>query len=682
LLFWAEGGGVSADAQKEKLSTLLEWKVPKRLCGSPGHAWLYQGRTELAVSVVAPLVQHYKAWQDGKTDKQVHSLFLVLSGPGTGKSRMLDEMKGLLRTAAERSGNRELVSRMKKAYEFRVTFENGTSSLGPLLDEENPESDVSFRMLYQLAKDRTDWLLFAHELKQSYRELPVTIGMVVDILAKLEQIDDVKDMTVILCVDGLQKLENEDRSKTCAFYRVLTSICLFLNSSRAFAVCVCSATVHKPLEEALADSTQKRWFLLPPSLRGHEILSTRTRMEAQLVDDMGGHGRALEALQEVLNLHCGDSSEEVDPAAIVDEVYAALKHQYGDVFGFPLFHDPTNCQEVLAAVLSRRTYDVLEPIGHTGVTVDALRSYGLIRWTSEGRLECAFILLLALMKKLPKKVGEVDNFDEHITRSVLVWQRFEQFVAFYRRVKSIAFCGTSVALSDFHAGARFGSIDGIWIYEPHPRMVVEAVRQHDTKSISEDLPLFTNRDGGVKLSEMKTIVINGASASSGDVFTRVRLVGSQQVECNEVIQCKLFQTKQKMNNATYQKELAKGVKGDLDVFLLITSAQLSDDVALPPRCGVVSKDEFLEYFGPFASRAYRSLLEPPNINTASYRELRLIEGVGDATARSIIEEKKRGRFSSHEDAVTRLDLSKKRKIAAALGALLYDGEGQEVESQL
>jgi len=104
--------------------------------------------------------------------------------------------------------------------------------------------------------------------------------------------------------------------------------------------------------------------------------------------------------------------------------------------------------------------------------------------------------------------------------------------------------------------------------------------------------------------------------------------------------------------ATYEKEQAKGVEGNSDVFLLITSAQLSADVALHPRCGIVSKDKIRQYFGPFASRAYRSLLDPPNINTASYRELRLMEGVGDATAKFIIEEKNIRRFSSHEDAVS------------------------------
>lgn len=139
---------------------------------------------------------------------------------------------------------------------------------------------------------------------------------------------------------------------------------------------------------------------------------------------------------------------------------------------------------------------------------------------------------------------------------------------------------------------------------------------------------------------MNTIVINGTSASDGDLFMRVQLaVGGQQVQCNEVIQCKLLQTNQKVNEDTYVKERAKEVNVSTDVFLLVTPAQATK-FALPLRCGIVSTSEFGRYFGPFASRAYRSFLEPPDFNTASYHELRRVERVGDATAAKIIAERK------------------------------------------
>ncbi|DAZ93868.1 TPA: hypothetical protein N0F65_008134 [Lagenidium giganteum] len=246
-------------------------------------------------------------------------------------------------------------------------------------------------MLYQLAKGGIKWNKFAKTLKNSYRLLELDIEEVIAILAKLKKIDNVKDISVILCVDGLQN----DGSKICDFYNVLAAICRFMTSSTAFAVCVCSATVQSPLRAVVPGSLQKRY------------LTTQRTVK------------------------------------------------------------------MLAAILSRRPYRLFEPIGRTNMTVDELGRFGLFRWTCEGRLECAFILLMMLMRKLPKKRGEVDSFDEHLTRSVVVWQRFEQYVAFYCRVKSIAYCETPVELSTFHTGARFGSVNGILIEELQPRTVVK-----------------------------------------------------------------------------------------------------------------------------------------------------------------------------------------------------------------
>ncbi|KAE8964876.1 hypothetical protein PF011_g28502, partial [Phytophthora fragariae] len=329
---------------------------------------------------------------------------------------MLDEMKKLLCDAAARSKDQDLMERMESAYVFRVTFENGTAPLGSLLAEKNPEFDVSYRMLYQLAKDRKDWPAFVFELKQSYTKLPLYIEMVIDILAELKKVDNVKDMTVILCVDGLQKLV-DDGTKKCDFYRVLTTICRFLNSSRAFAVCVCSATVQTPVDQALSYSHQKRVYLLPPALRGWDVLKPRTRLEEQLVDDMGGHGRALETLDSVLRQYTKDRLEQTDPADIVEQTLSIARS--------------CSLQFSLAVV-----YGVFECVA-PDMTVDRLRSFGMIRWNPDRTLECAFILLQMLLRALPKTAGDLNNFNEHFTRTMWGLQQFEQFVAFYRRVKSM-----------------------------------------------------------------------------------------------------------------------------------------------------------------------------------------------------------------------------------------------------
>ncbi len=178
-------------------------------------------------------------------------------------------------------------------------------------------------------------------------------------------------MTVIFCVDGLQKLE-KNGTKNCAFYHAFTALCGFFISSTAFVICVCSATAGMPFERALAGSTSKHVFLFPPALCGDEVLSVRTRIGKQFVEDMGGQGQALKALTEVLQAHNDRSLEEMDPTILFDKVCEALQRRYGEIFDSPLFRDAKVCQEVVVAILLCRTYDIFDPIGQTNLTVDEL----------------------------------------------------------------------------------------------------------------------------------------------------------------------------------------------------------------------------------------------------------------------------------------------------------------------
>jgi len=79
-------------------------------------------------------------------------------------------------------------------------------------------------------------------------------------LAKFKMIDDMENVRVILCVDSLQKFENNG-TKNYAFYHAFTALCGFFISSTVFVICVCSATAGMSFEPALAGSTLKCVFL-------------------------------------------------------------------------------------------------------------------------------------------------------------------------------------------------------------------------------------------------------------------------------------------------------------------------------------------------------------------------------------------------------------------------------------
>ncbi|KAL3674295.1 hypothetical protein V7S43_000250 [Phytophthora oleae] len=122
-------------------------------------------------------------------------------------------------------------------------------------------------------------------------------------------------------------------------------------------------------------------------------------------------------------------------------------------------------------------------------------------------------------------------------------------------------------------------------------------------------------------------------------------IGGQQVNCNEVIQCQLLKTEEKFKEDAYDEERAKAMNKNSGVFLL------------------------------------RSLLAPPDINVAPYEVLRLVEGFGDVTARNIVNERKKRKFSIVDDAVDRVCPSKKSKTADVI-RLMYSRTSADVEAYM
>ncbi|EGZ28983.1 hypothetical protein PHYSODRAFT_469680, partial [Phytophthora sojae] len=451
--------------QVKHLLESLKWKEPERLCRSTRRNWPYQGASEIAKKLKRSLVNNYKAWKENNHDGHCRALNVILSGAGTGKSRMLDNMKSLLCGAAKLSKDEDLMARMESAYVFRITFADGPEQDSQLIDDIYGDLDISYRMIYQLYKHKREvaWPLFVSKLKGVYSKTVFFIEEVLVLLAKLEQIDKLQDMTVLLCVDGLDRLHHDGIKQSSKYLRVMNAIISFLNASKAFVVCACASRLASPFHEVQMVFRQRCTYLVPPTLNGDEILSPRTRIEQILVEDMGGHGRALEALDAALRSFRDEGTATPSPMDIIKRVCERLQVEYADLFKSPLLTSRTICQEVVAAILYRQQLIFSESIGEKGMTVDELLGVGFFRLSREthGHLSCAFILLELLMSKL----GKTGDMMEYLTRSVLGWQDFTHFVASYRVKKSTVFNAGPISLAAFHAGARFGPIDGICVKE-------------------------------------------------------------------------------------------------------------------------------------------------------------------------------------------------------------------------
>ncbi|KAF9418111.1 hypothetical protein BGZ76_004441, partial [Entomortierella beljakovae] len=142
----------------------------------------------------------------------------------------------------------------------------------------------------------------------------------------------------------------------------------------------------------------------------------------------------------------------------------------------------------------------------------------------------------------------------------------------------------------------------------------------------------------------KHCIVNGGSAPNVDSFLGL----DRRPFCTEVHQCKLVNK----DPIDYFAEREKAVS-NLDFFILFTSRVL--DITLPRNSGVVDKNNWNTYFGPFAGRALiYATTGALDINNATLRDLRRMEGVGLIKAETIISERSKRKFKDLEEAKKRL----------------------------
>lgn len=577
----------------------------------------------------------------------------MLSGAGTGKSRLLDEFQSLCVAALQHSSP-ELSCKVKDAYVFKVNFENGVST--------DPYHEggysIGSRMLYQMTNE--SWPTFSQNPKA--RVLP---DAVLEQLARIEG-KRLSDMTVLLLVDGMQELPHEAPSKQSKFYTALKAISDLVNGCSKskeypFVIACCSATFHNPVSHMLAGSNQRRVEIVLPPLDGKMIFSQYIEdpLISLLVDDMGGHGRALEALWICLSQF---KASNISLEALMGRLRTELTRRYA-TWTDPTFLLPL--VPLLKAVLTRQKFQNLSVVlPGSNYTVDDHVKLGLFRWNMQNQtLECPYILVWLLSAHCGDKdlenvlLGDYKSEQHNMNpqqcgTGMQGWMHWEEFVARFRCLKSHVFEGSTVQWSELHAGAQFGP-GAEELVKVEKLQLVCATQQYSTDTGDNNM-LIKHEMGSSLLADSKVLVINGKSAQACDIFCALKLNNNETVK--EGIQCKHIV---KATTTTMLKEETTKAKFKEDFFMYMTTGPEQDGgVQLDARCGFVNQSRFKEYFGPYAGRAFMSQKEPPNINSASRSQLISVHGVGAKTADTILEKRKEREFQGLDDCYQRTSISK------------------------
>ena len=514
---------------------------------------------------------------------------------------MLDELPGLCKATA--AGNTKLASLLARAHVFKVSFENGTPFQPVAEAGLDGDSVVGIRMLWQLTKTT------GGDFSAFRSHSTCTIGGALDALSVITGVPRDKQV-VFLLVDGLQTLLPAQQSSGAAaldpvtFRSAINAVSACVNGYPECVVGAIAATLAIPIRDAFGTlsqggSQQARVYLEPPPLsHPADVVPDIPSMPLLgiLRGDMGGNGRALELLASCLY---APGSGALRPfASVATGVIAGLTNK------FEAWTSATGVQQLweplLYAVIARRRLALSDCVPGTSWTVDNVRSLGLIRFVttdaasglpSFGYLEMAVALLQVIRAEL--RPGPLTTlvpdyaYLESTDRTAKNWQDFEDFVANFRAIKVAAFQDmASVPLSVLHEGAILSAAaaaaDVRVPLGPSAHLAVRVQRpttRFDTATFALEADSF-----GVPGCALRDVVLNGVSASAGDIFLRLdrldRSSGKFVPEL-EVLACRNCQ--KDMNAAAFDCELHKalGDRCSTSFFLFVTSARVNVDFGSP-----------------------------------------------------------------------------------------------------
>ncbi|CAG8485765.1 12341_t:CDS:2 [Ambispora leptoticha] len=138
-----------------------------------------------------------------------------------------------------------------------------------------------------------------------------------------------------------------------------------------------------------------------------------------------------------------------------------------------------------------------------------------------------------------------------------------------------------------------------------------------------DMVLAAKQVGPIDVRQHRHVVVNAKSAKAEGPIA------------NEIQQYKLYNGDIKINQKGYDEEREKSASKN-DFFILTTT----QGITLPANSGIVDQESWRSYFDPFTGRAFIYGVEgAPNLNRANFTTLQLVDSVGPATAKMIMEKR-------------------------------------------
>ena len=583
---------IADQVKKRRLS------ISKNLVDTSGADFLYSDRNESFKVLADCLEKRHSSWKQGKKDRNLHPIPFLADGPGSGKSRFLQELpSSFVDFVPVGSYSEEFKMTLKSPVCINITFSNGSPYSLMEANAINIEQSVCLRILYQFETGYSNFASFYDSHKSQEFSLSAVLLNVGDgascIILGIDEVNKVYEIGV----HKQKELGDVNERLLSGLFGLIGGLsCEFLH----FFVPVLAGTVIGPMKSVVRKSTHPPLHIPLPLLSFESCLKIFEKKNTKfsqlvktshqlrrLISDCGGHCRSLEILFDgMVKFHVTSSNP------LMDDVSAFVRHTLHDRYelsGFPLG----------AAIALSFLRKPVKPIDkypeQKSLTFQDLEEKGVIK-LEEGLIRMPYFFACSFI--LGSETTEYSKFWSTLLleKRNFLWQDWELFnrnyIAF--RLSLFAYLGEkTIPLKKFFAGAKMNIPVDIDINIP-PLAAIKVSK------IDCRYPL-TNASN----FEIGDHVLNAAGAP----FDSFLYLESNNGRLLLAFQMKLAnqdsQTKQVITNNSVNVEFNKinnvvqeCLPGtDFICIILGRCDGKFDENQLPSKCAVVSREEQMEFYG-------------------------------------------------------------------------------------
>ncbi|RUS13439.1 hypothetical protein BC937DRAFT_95336, partial [Endogone sp. FLAS-F59071] len=429
-------------------------------------------------------------------DRNNHPIALLACGPGTGKSRFLQEVGGMLREQANSCNNDDAKNAFSKVLTINITF--GNDSPASNTDVELGEASVGIRLLYEyfvstrMDKAKIGFRRFADQADVKSLHLATAMDVVWSDFFRGESTG-----ALVLGIDEVNQLHQRSPE---ALRGIVNAVGGLSCANPRFFVPILAGTIQGPIENMMMESTYLLLRLPLPLLTDEDVINIGSKLSVKskegdrtlrltedfvrhnslfrrCISDVGGMARGVEyffkhflsAVDQVKDTWPEDDAEltkaleYIDVMEVIEKVEGSLKDRYP----FDTHVDyaiPVLTNAILDIPIS---IDDTITVGNNSITYKTLRSAGILNLEPQGKRDKFYVRVPYMWMVLLAKAASQSSkspwrfwttfLDPAGTISWGQWEKFN--IKFWAlRLSLLSAAGKTTAnLEELFPGAEFTS---------------------------------------------------------------------------------------------------------------------------------------------------------------------------------------------------------------------------------